>query len=101
MCPARVAAGRYPHVKPLPLKPSEYLRRNVWYTTSGMPWQTEVLFVRDMVGADRVMYAMDYPYQYEPEEVAIQDALPISDEEKYEFFEGIATKIFKLDLPAD
>jgi 5-carboxyvanillate decarboxylase len=93
----QIATGRYAHVRPLPLKPSEYLKRNVWYTTSGMPWQEEVMFVRNMVGADRVMYAMDYPYQYEPSEVTMQDNLPISPEEKFEFFEGIATRVFKLD----
>ncbi|MGW9550498.1 amidohydrolase family protein [Citricoccus zhacaiensis] len=94
----QVATGRYPHVKPLPMKPSEYIRRNVWITTSGMPWQDEVMFVRQMMGADRVMYAMDYPYQYEPAEVTLQDNLPISAEEKFEFFEGIATRVFNLDL---
>jgi 5-carboxyvanillate decarboxylase len=92
----QIATGRYAHVKPLPKKPSEYLRNNVWYTTSGMPWQDEVMFVRQMVGASRVMYAMDYPYQYEPAEVELQDKLPISDIEKFEFFEGIATRVFKL-----
>ncbi len=92
----QIATGRYPHVKPLPKKPSEYLKSNVWYTTSGMPWHTEVMFVREMVGADRVMYAMDYPYQYEPAEVALQDNLPMSDDEKFEFFEGIATRVFSL-----
>lgn len=92
----QIATGRYAHVKPLPKKPSEYLKENVWYTTSGMPWQDEVMFVRKMVGADRVMYAMDYPYQYEPSEVEMQDNLPISDEEKFEFFEGIATRVFKI-----
>ncbi|MFC7403333.1 amidohydrolase family protein [Citricoccus sp. GCM10030269] len=94
----QIATGRYEHVKPLPLKPSEYLRRNVWFTTSGMPWQDEVMFVRQMMGADRVMYAMDYPYQYEPDEVTIQEGLPISEQEKFEFFEGIATRVFNLDL---
>lgn len=95
----QIATGRYPHMKALPMKPSEYLRRNVWVTTSGMPWTEDVMYVRQKMGADRVMYAMDYPYQYEPAEVAEQDALPISDEEKFEFFEGIATRVFDLDLP--
>ncbi|MEU6134418.1 amidohydrolase family protein [Nocardioides sp. NPDC047086] len=94
----QIKTGRYPHVKPLPKLPSEYLKTNVWYTTSGMPWQEEVMFTRTMVGADRVMYAMDYPYQYEPAQVALQDSLPISDEEKFEFFEGIATRVFTLNL---
>lgn len=94
----QIAGGRYPHVAPLPLKPSEYLRRNVWITTSGMNWADEVMFVRSMMGPDRVMYAMDYPYQYEPDEVTAMDALPISEEEKQRFFEGIATDVFQLDI---
>lgn len=94
----QIATGRYEHVAPLPMKPSEYLRRNVWITTSGVNWVDEVMFVRTMMGADRVMYAMDYPYQYEPDEVTAMDALPITDEEKFQFFEGIATDVFKLDL---
>ncbi|GAA1822607.1 amidohydrolase family protein [Nesterenkonia flava] len=99
----QIATGRYPHVKPLPMKPlpmkpSEYLRRNIWVTTSGMPWTDDVMYVRKKMGADRVMYAMDYPYQYEPSEVEEQDSLPISDEEKFEFFEGIATRVFDLKL---
>jgi len=94
----QIATGRYGHVRPLPLKPSEYLRRNVWITTSGMPWPEEVMFVRRMVGADRVMYAMDYPYQYEPGEVTLQEELPMTDEERFAFFEGIATSVFGLDF---
>ncbi|WMY78421.1 amidohydrolase family protein [Citricoccus sp. I39-566] len=94
----QVATGRYPHVKPLPLKPSEYIRRNVWITTSGMPWEDEIMFVRKMMGADRVMYAMDYPYQYEPAEVQLQDDLPLTEEERFEFFEGIATRVFDLSF---
>lgn len=94
----QVATGRYAHVKPLPLKPSEYIRRKVWITTSGMPWHDEIMFVRRMMGADRVMYAMDYPYQYEPAEVELQDGLPLTDEERFEFFEGIATRVFDLRL---
>jgi len=93
----QIAAGRYEHVAPLAMKPSEYLRRNVWITTSGVNWSNEVMFTREMMGADRVMYAMDYPYQYEPDEVAAMDALPMSDYEKQRFFEGIATDVFGLD----
>jgi 5-carboxyvanillate decarboxylase len=33
---ATVRSRRHAAVKPLALKPSEYLRRNIWITTSGM-----------------------------------------------------------------
>ena len=35
---ATVKAGRYESMKPIGRKPGEYLRENVWYTTSGMAW---------------------------------------------------------------
>lgn len=96
---AQVAAGRYDAIKPLQRKPSDYLRQNIWLTTSGMAWQPAIMFAREVVGADRVMYAMDYPYQFVPDEVATQDALPITDDEKRRFFETIATEVFALNLP--
>jgi 2,3-dihydroxybenzoate decarboxylase len=55
---------------------SDYLRRNVWCTTSGMAWVPAIMFVRDVVGGDRVLYAMDYPYQYDAQELTVQDGLP-------------------------
>ncbi|WP_200847101.1 amidohydrolase family protein [Microbacterium sp. 18062] len=92
----QVAAARYAATGPLRQKPSEYLRTNVWITTSGMPWTDPIMFVRHVVGADRVMYAMDYPYQYDLAEVAEQDALPISDADKADFFENTARRVFDL-----
>ncbi|MHA6615552.1 amidohydrolase family protein [Pseudonocardia sp. DLS-67] len=95
---AQVASGRYPAMKALQLRPSEYLRRNVWYTTSGMAWQPGIMFVRDVMGPDRVLYAMDYPYQYVADEVRHQDELPLDADELREFFEGIATRLFHLTI---
>jgi 5-carboxyvanillate decarboxylase len=95
---AQVAAGRYPAMKALQLRPSDYLRRNVWYTTSGMAWQPGILFVRDVMGPGRVLYAMDYPYQYVPDEVRRQDELPLDAVAMREFFEGIATRLFHLTV---
>jgi 5-carboxyvanillate decarboxylase len=95
---AQVASGRYPAMKALQLRPSEYLRRNVWYTTSGMAWQPGIMFVRDVMGPDRVLYAMDYPYQYVADEVRHQDELPLDAVALREFFEGIATRLFHLTV---
>src|SRR5262245_23657659 len=76
---ASVRSGTYGAMRPLASKPSEYLRENVWITTSGMAWVPAIMFCRDVLGPDRVLYAMDYPYQYVPAEVSIQDGLPIDD----------------------
>jgi 5-carboxyvanillate decarboxylase len=93
---ATVKAGRYEAMKPIGRKPSEYLRSNVWVTTSGMPWAPAIMFCREVLGPDRVMYAMDYPYQYVPEEVTMQDNLPIDAAAKKAFFQGIAEEVFNL-----
>jgi 5-carboxyvanillate decarboxylase len=92
-----VASQRYPAIKPLQRKISEYIRENVWITTSGMPSAEPIMFTRRMVGDDRVMYAMDYPYQYVPAEVQMQDDLPLTPAEKKAFFQDIAIDVFGLD----
>jgi 5-carboxyvanillate decarboxylase len=91
-----VRSGRYESVKPIGRKPSEYLRENVWVTTSGMPWGPAVMFCREVLGADRVLYAMDYPYQNDPAEVVNYDELPISNAEKADLFQHNAERVFGL-----
>jgi 5-carboxyvanillate decarboxylase len=94
---ASVKSGRYASMKPLKRKPGDYMRENLHYTNSGVAWAPPIRFLQDVVGVDRVMYAMDYPYQYNLEEVAAMDALPIGDADKAAFFEGNARRLFKLN----
>lgn len=93
----QVASKRYESIKPLQLKISEYFRRNIWLSSSGMPWAPTIMYTREVVGSDRVMYAMDYPYQYIAEEVRMQDELPMGMDEKVQFFQGNAINVFDLD----
>ena len=93
---AMVRANRYPTVKPLKKQISDYMRENVWITTSGMAWEPAIMFVRSVIGNDRVMYAMDYPYQFVPDEVEVTDKLPISDAEKKAFYQANAEKLFSI-----
>lgn len=91
-----VRSNRSEGARPLKKRPSDYLRENFHYTTSGMPWQPAISFVQQQMGMDRVMYAMDYPYQFVADEVAAMDALPLSDEHKKMFFQTNAEALFKL-----
>jgi 5-carboxyvanillate decarboxylase len=93
---AGVRAGRYECMKPLKKKVSDYLRENVYITNSGMAWEPAIKFAQQVIGEDRVMYAMDYPYQYTPQEVADLDNMDMSDELKHKFYQGVAEKVFKL-----
>jgi 5-carboxyvanillate decarboxylase len=93
---AMVKAGRYPTVKPLQRKIGDYLRENVWVTTSGMAWEPAIMFLHQIMGPDHLMYSMDYPYQFVAEEVATSDALPLSAEDKKKFFQETAEAVFGL-----
>jgi 5-carboxyvanillate decarboxylase len=91
-----VASSRYAGAKPLRRKPSDYLKENVWVTTSGMQWAPAILFCQQVLGVDRVMYAMDYPYQFVPEEVKVTDELPISREDRRKLYQLNAERVFRL-----
>jgi predicted TIM-barrel fold metal-dependent hydrolase len=47
----------------LQLKPSEYFLRNVWITTSGMFDHDVLNYCLAKIGAERVLFAVDYPYE--------------------------------------
>jgi 5-carboxyvanillate decarboxylase len=95
-----VRAKRYPGVQELRKRPSDYLKENVWVTTSGMQWAPAILFCQQVLGVDRVLYAMDYPYQFVPEEVKVTDELPVSDADRKKLYQTNAETVFKLpELP--
>lgn len=93
---ATVRSQRYPFMKPLKHPVSHYLRNNVTITNSGVAWQPAIEFCQKVIGVDRVLYAMDYPYQYVPDEVGFCDAMTISAADKKAFFQTNAERVFKL-----
>jgi 2,3-dihydroxybenzoate decarboxylase len=72
------------------------MRENVYVTSSGVAWDPAIRFSMEVLGEDRVMYAMDYPYQHNLEEVAASDALKVSPEARRKFFQTNAERVFKL-----
>ena len=93
---AGIKANRYKSIKPLDKKVSEYMQENIYVTSSGVPWAPSIMLCQQVLGMDRVLYAMDYPYEFVPEEVDMSDALPISDNDKLKFFQTNAEKVFNL-----
>jgi len=91
-----VRSQRYEGAKPLDHPPSHYLRSNVWVTTSGMQWAPAILFCQQVLGMDRVLYAMDYPYQFVPEEVKVTDELPIGEADRKKLYQLNAERVFML-----
>jgi 5-carboxyvanillate decarboxylase len=92
---ATVNSKRYACMKPLQRKVSDYLRENVYVTSSGMAWAPAIQFCQQVLGVDRVLYAMDYPYQFEASEVVAMDAIG-SELDRRKFYELNARAVFKL-----
>jgi len=93
---AGVRSKRYERMKPLNKTITDYMRSNVLITNSGVAWEPAIKFAQQVVGEDRVMYAMDYPYQYEAREVEAMDAMDMSADTKKKFFQTNAERWFKL-----
>jgi predicted TIM-barrel fold metal-dependent hydrolase len=75
---------------------SHYFRTNIWITTSGVAWEPAIRFCMETLGPDRVLYAMDYPYQQSSDEVAAYDRMNISAEHKKMLMQSNAEAVFRL-----
>jgi 5-carboxyvanillate decarboxylase len=83
-------------LKKLAKRPSDYMKENIYITSSGMAWEPAIRFAQQTLGVDRVLYAMDYPYQADAAEVVAMDEMAISDADKKRFFQTNAETVFKL-----
>ena len=76
--------------------PSEYIRQNVWVTSSGMNYWPQLEMTLKVMGPDRVLYATDYPFEEQGEAVAMVEAMPLEAADKKALFEDNAVRLFKL-----
>jgi predicted TIM-barrel fold metal-dependent hydrolase len=80
------------------LKPSEYMRRNFAITTSGVEDPLVLRFCIDKLGVDRIMWAIDHPYQPTPPAVTFIENAPLSDAERRAVASGNAERIFGIGV---
>jgi 2,3-dihydroxybenzoate decarboxylase/5-carboxyvanillate decarboxylase len=85
--------GRAPKTE---LKASEYFQRNFVITTSGVEDPIALDYSIKKIGADRVLWAIDYPYQPSAPAVAFMDAAPISDADKALIYGKNAERVFHI-----
>jgi len=82
----------------LEVAPSEYFRRNIWVTTSGLFSIPPVLCTVQVLGVDRVLFSVDYPFGANAAGRALLDALPLAPADKAKIAGGNAERV--LNLPA-
>lgn len=78
-------------------RPSEYFKENFFVTTSGMLEEHAFMFVFQTLGAGRIMFAIDYPYETNERAVKFIDGLPLSAEDKARLCHVNAESLFKLE----
>jgi 2,3-dihydroxybenzoate decarboxylase len=94
---ATVRSNRYPFLKQLAHPISWYLKNNIFITNSGVAWQPAIEFCQKTTGVDRILYAMDYPYQYVADEVRFMDEMTIPAADTKKFYQTNAERVFKLE----
>lgn len=75
-------------------RPSEYFHDNFAITTSGVNWDPPLEYNVGVLGADKVLFAVDYPYQETFEAVNWMNDAPLGDEDKRLVFGGNAERVF-------
>ena len=77
-------------------RPTEYFREHFAITTSGVNWDPPLELCVSVLGADKVMFAVDYPYQETFEAVGWMNSAPLCDADKKLVFAENAERIFGL-----
>ncbi len=89
---------QYRHDYPAKQKMGYYLRNNVHVTTSGhFRTQTLINAMLEM-GSDRVMFAVDYPYEEHARGTSWFDAAEISEADRIKIGRENANRLFRLNL---
>lgn len=88
--------GLSPQGKPLQRLPSEYFASNFHITTSGMMTAAPLDFCLTMFGEDRIMFAIDYPYEQTGEAVDFIRSTPLSPEARRKISHANAEALFRI-----
>ena len=76
--------------------PSDYLRTNFTITTSGMSYLPAFMCAYMGLGADRIAFGVDYPYEDSGEALRFIQETTISDEDKEKILHLNAEKLLNL-----
>ena len=81
---------------PLALTPSEYFRRNFVLTTSGIDDPDVLGLALRAVGADNIMFAIDFPYEDPAAALAFLRDTPLTEDERTAIAHRTAERVFGL-----
>ncbi|MFJ9779153.1 amidohydrolase family protein [Amycolatopsis sp. NPDC101161] len=82
--------------RPLARKPSEYFGRNILITTSGVCAPAALAGAVLAIGADAILFAVDYPFEDTAEAVRFLEHAPLSDADRAKIGHGNAERVLHL-----
>lgn len=82
---------------PLKKRPSEYIREHIFVTTSGTFSSEPLLCSTHALGADRVMFSVDYPYESAAEAARFIASPPLDEEDRRKICFHNAAKLLRLN----
>jgi 5-carboxyvanillate decarboxylase len=77
-------------------KPSEYVKDNFMITTSGVNFHPTLEYCHKVLGADNIMFAIDYPYQDTEGAVTFMNSAPPPKADLEKITHGNAERIFHI-----
>ena len=77
---------------------SDYFLQNFYVTPSGLYTYPPFLLTLQTIGADRVMYSVDYPYVIDEQARTFLENAPISPADKEKIAHGNAEKVLKISF---
>lgn len=95
---ALLLSVKAPGMVPLKRRPSDYVRSNFYVTTSGMFWNPVLEFCVKAVGADRILFAVDSPFENLGEAADFMRNSPLSAKDKALIAHGNAQRIFQIKM---
>jgi 5-carboxyvanillate decarboxylase len=76
--------------------PSDYFRDNIIVTTSGMNYRLPLMMTVELLGADNLLFAADWPFERVRDSVDAMDAMPLSEDAKEKIYHRNAKRVFGL-----
>jgi len=87
--------AHYPTVK-LAKPLGQYLRDNFFIATSGNFYTVSLLACIEQIGIERIMFAVDYPYEEMHEAIAWFDNVPLDEAQRRQIARTNAERLFRL-----
>ena len=88
----KISAGKSQIKKP----PSQYIKENIWITTSGQAAMEPLQCAMSGLGVDHMLFAVDYPFENTEDAASFIENAPMSDADKAKICHLNAERLFRL-----